>query len=134
MNDSAAKAPEVPSVGFLGSVTQLLTTLVEMAYTRLELMFMEFEQGLGGLVVVLLWSFVALFAASAGLFIGALALIFAFWDTHRVLVSLLVMGAFLVLAAAAVVVVRAKLRSRRAFFSSTLAEFAKDRDFLKVQS
>jgi uncharacterized membrane protein YqjE len=133
MTEPEAKSPEAPS-GFLSSVAQLFGTLVEMAYTRLELFLVEFEQEVTGFMAMALWSLGALLAAAAGLFIGALALIFAFWDTHRVLVSVLLMVGFLTLAAAAGLVVVAKQRARRSFFGATLSQFAKDRELLKVRS
>lgn len=132
MNDDATPpAPERTEPGLLIGITQLLGTIVEMIYTRLELVFMELEDGVGGVLSLLLWSCVALFAASAGLFIGALALIFVFWDTHRVLVSVLVTCTFLGIALTAALVLRAKVRARRGFFATTLDEFGKDRDFFR---
>jgi uncharacterized membrane protein YqjE len=133
MTEPEAKPPEAPS-GFLSSVAHLFGTLVEMAYTRLELFLVDLEQEVTGFMAVALWSLGALLAAAAGLFIGALALIFAFWDTHRVLVSVLLMVGFLTLAAAAALVVVAKQRARRSFFAVTLSQFAKDRAMLKVRS
>ena len=67
----------------------------------------------------------------SGRVLGALALIFAFWDTHRILVSLLVMGTFLLLTIAALWMVVVKLRTQRTLFAATLSEFAKDRELLK---
>ena len=133
MTEPEAKPPEAPN-SLLSSVSHLFGTLVEMAYTRLELFLLEFEQEAAGVMALALWSLVALLAAAAGLFIGALALIFAFWDTHRVLVSVLLMVGFLVVAAAAALVVVAKQRARRSFFAATLAQFAKDRELLKARS
>lgn len=133
MTDRQANSPAAPVGGFLGSVTQLLGTLAEMTFTRTELVLLDLQEGVEGMVGLLLWSFVALFAALSGLFLGALALIFAFWDTHRLLVALLVMGAFLGIAIAAALVVLARLRARRSMFAASLAEFAKDRQVLKAR-
>lgn len=119
---------------FTASFGQLFTTLVEMTYTRLELIFVELEEWIEGLVSVVLWGLVAIFAAGASLLLGALALIFAFWDTHRVLVSLLVMGAFVLVTVGALWVIARKLRMQRTLFAATLAEFAKDRELLKARS
>ena len=62
----------------------------------------------------------------------ALALIFEFWDTHRVLVAVLIMGVFVLLTAVAARVVLAKLRAQRSLFATTLAELAKDRAALRA--
>lgn len=122
-----------PISGLLGSLASVLTTLVGLAQTRLEIISTELQEEVGWAAEVLVWAFIALFAAGIGLFLGALVLIFAFWDSHRVLVSILVMGFFFLLALAAALVLRAKLGGRRRPFESTISEFAKDRDQLKAR-
>ena len=129
--EAPAKPPESRLNRFIASFSQLLVTLVEMTYTRLELIFVELEEWIQGLVRVILWGLVAIFAAGASLLLGALALIFAFWDTHRVLVAALIMVLFLVLAAIASAVVGGKLRAQRSLFATTLTELGKDRGFIK---
>jgi uncharacterized membrane protein YqjE len=122
-----------PSINsFLESVGELLVTAVEMAHTRLELVFLELQQGIESLVGVVLWALIALIAGGMGLLFGGLALIFVFWDTHRVLVASLLMAAFLLCAAIAAGVVRGKLREQRSLFATTLTELSKDRGFLKA--
>jgi uncharacterized membrane protein YqjE len=130
-SEAPATSPESRLNRIVASFSQLLVTLVEMTYTRLELIFVEFEEWAQGLVRIILWGLVAIFAAGASLLMGALALIFAFWDTHRVLVSLLVMGAFLLIMLSAGWMINIKLRSQRTLFASTLSEFAKDRELMK---
>jgi uncharacterized membrane protein YqjE len=132
MIEPTGRSPDRPSSGFLDSVGHLVITAVEMAHTRLELVFIELQEGLEGLVGLLLWSLVALLAAALGLIFGGLALVFAFWDTHRVLAAALVMGTFLLLAAAASRVALVKLRLQRGLFTTTLTELAKDRATLKA--
>jgi uncharacterized membrane protein YqjE len=132
MIEATRRSPEPPSSGFLDSVGHLVITAVEMAHTRLELVFIELQEGLEGVVGLLLWSLVALLAAALGLIFGGLALVFVFWDTHRVLAATLVMGAFLLLAAAASRVALGKLRQERGLFTATLTELAKDRAMLKA--
>ena len=116
---------------FFTSCGQLLSTLVEMTYTRLELIFVELEEWVQGLVAVILLGLVAIFATGATLIFGAVTLILAFWDTHRVLVALCVTGAFLLMSIGSLWVIRVRLRAQRPLFASTLSEFAKDRDLLK---
>lgn len=120
-----------PVSGLLGSLTGALTTLVAIAQTRLEIISTELQEEVGRAAELLLWAFIALFAAGIGLFLGALVLIFVFWDSHRLLVSVLVMGFFFLLALTAVLVLRAKLKGHGRLFESTIAEFARDREQLK---
>jgi uncharacterized membrane protein YqjE len=132
MTDPPRRSQPTPIRGFLDSVGELLITAVEMAHTRLELLFTELHEALEGLVGLLLWSLVALLAGGMGLLFGGLALIFAFWDTHRVLVAALIMCAFLLLAFVATRVVLIRVRVQRGLFSTTLSELAKDREILKA--
>jgi len=132
MIEPTGRSPEPPGSGFLESVGHLVITAVEMAHTRLELVFIELQEGLEGLVGLVVWSLVALLAAMMGLLFGGLTLVLVFWDTHRVLVAGLITCVFLLLAAAATRVVLGKLRLERGLFTTTLSEMAKDRAVLKV--
>jgi uncharacterized membrane protein YqjE len=132
MIEPAGRSPEPPISGFLDSVGQLLITALEMAYTRFELVFTELQEGLERLISLVLWWLIALAAAGLSLLFGGLALIFVFWDTHRILVAVLLMCAFLLLTAAATRVVLAKLRLQRSLFATTMSELAKDREFLRA--
>ncbi len=120
-----------PISGLIGSLKGVLSTLVAIAQTRLEIISTELQQEIGLAANLLLWAFVALLAAGMGLLLGALVLIIVFWDTHRVLVSVLVMGFFFALATAAVLVLRAKLKARPRLFDATITEFARDREHLE---
>ncbi len=133
MNDSGQGGNSGPVSGLLGSLANVLTTLVGIAQTRLEIISTELQEEVERAAELLVWAFIALFAAGIGLFLGALVLIFAFWDTHRLLVSILVMAFFVLLTIVAVLVLRAKLKGRTRLFDATIAEFAKDREQLKAR-
>ncbi len=130
MSGSESGTETGPVGGLIGSLKNVLSSLIAIAQTRLELISTELQEEVGRAAELLLWAFIALFAAGIGLFLGALVLIFAFWETHRLLVSLLVMGFFFLLALTAVLVLRAKLKARPRLFEATIAEFARDRDHL----
>jgi uncharacterized membrane protein YqjE len=123
---------EGPVSGFWSAVIRVFTTLVDMIYTRVELLFLDLQEGSERLVGLLIWSLTGLLAAAMTLFLGALSLIFIFWDTHRVLVALLMTGIFAALAITAALVVAARIRARQATFAATLDEFSKDRQHFKV--
>jgi uncharacterized membrane protein YqjE len=127
--------PDGPApAGLLSALESALAALGELLFSRVELLLLDLQDGVDALGRVLLWAFVALMAAGMGLLIGALALIFAFWDTHRLLVSLLVMGGFFLLALLAALAVRAQLRSQRALFAASLEEFVRDREYFRPRS
>lgn len=105
-----------------------------MAHTRLELAFLELQEGLESLVGLVLWSAIAVLAGGMGLLFGGLALIFTFWDTHRILVAVLLMVGFLLLAVIAAWAALVKVQIQRNLFSATTSELAKDRSALRLPS
>jgi uncharacterized membrane protein YqjE len=119
-----------PAGSLLGSLKNALATLIAIAQTRLEIISTELQEEVSRAANLLVWGFVALFAAGMGLFLGALVLIFAFWETHRVLVSVLMVSFFFALALAAALVLRAKLTHGPRPFDATIAEFKRDREHL----
>jgi uncharacterized membrane protein YqjE len=125
------ESPTGPVSGLIGSLRNVVATVVAIAQTRLEIISTELQEEIGRAANLLLWAFVALLAGAIGLFLGALVLIFAFWESHRLLVSLLVMGFFVVLSVLAVLVLRAKLKSRPPLFEATIAELSRDREQLE---
>jgi uncharacterized membrane protein YqjE len=77
---------------------------------------------------------VAVLATSAGVLFAGLTVIFAFWDTHRILSAVLVTGGFFAGAAVAALQLRSRLRSRPRFLQGTLAELARDEAQLRGRS
>jgi uncharacterized membrane protein YqjE len=117
--------------GLFHSLSSFVGTLIGVTHTRLQLLTTELQEEVQRTAQLLVWAFIALFAAMMALFLGALTVIFVFWDTHRLLASLLMMGVLLGIAALAALVLRAKLKSRPPLLDDTLAELAKDRDKLR---
>lgn len=120
-----------PAGGLLHSLSSFVSTLVNVAHTRLQLLTTELQEEVQRAAGLLIWAFVALFAALMALFLGALTVIFAFWDTHRLAASLVMTGVMLAIAAAAGLVLRTKLASKPPILDATLAELAKDREQLR---
>jgi len=120
-----------PITGLLHSLRQLLATLLAMAQTRLELITTELQSDIHRLAITLFWSLAALFTLGIGCFMAGLALIFIFWDTHRVLVSLCVTAAFFGFALLAVMIVAKRLRNQPRLLQETLMELRRDHDALK---
>ncbi|MDP2325496.1 MAG: phage holin family protein [Gammaproteobacteria bacterium] len=123
-----------PFSRIVGSVSRLLATVVGIGRTRLELLTVEVREELQRTTELLAWGFVALLAAGAGIVFAALAVIFVFWDTHRILASILVASGFFALAVAAAVLVRARLQAQSQFLQATLAELARDEEELRGRS
>lgn len=116
--------------GLFDSLRALLATAAELLQTRLELAGTEVEEQVARLASLLIWSIVALFLGFTAIVLIAIALIVAFWDTHRVLVAGGLAGLFAILAGAALANLSAQLRDRPRLFQATLDELAKDRQRL----
>ena len=102
-----------------------------IAHTRLELLTTELQEEVQRAAHLLLWAAVALLAGMLALFLGALSVIFYYWETNRLLASLSVTAVFATLAVLAISVLFARLRSKPPLLEGTLAELAHDRDQLR---
>ena len=126
-----APAPGEPAPGPIGalfaSVAKLLATAIGIAQTRLELLTTELQEEVHRVAEIMVYAVVALLAAGVGLFLLALVIIFAFWDTHRIAASIAVTGAVFLIAVGAALILRAKVRAKPAMLDGTLAELKKDR-------
>jgi uncharacterized membrane protein YqjE len=117
--------------GLFNSLSSFLGTFVTVAHTRLQLLTTELQEEVQRAAQLLVWAFIALFAAMMTLFLGALTVIFVFWDTHRLLAALVMTGVLLAIAIAAGLVLQAKIQAKPPMLDNTLAELAKDRDQLR---
>jgi uncharacterized membrane protein YqjE len=133
MHDPEVNAGPRPVAGLFQSINNFLATFVAIVHTRLELLTTELQEEVRQVGAILLWAFIAAFAAMMGLFLGALAVIFVFWDTHRLAASLAMIGLFVAVAVAAGLMLRHKLSTKAPLLDDTLAELAKDRDQLKAR-
>lgn len=131
--ESAKPGEPAPVTGLFHSLNSFIATLVGITHTRLQLLTTELQEEVREVGLILVWSFVALFAAMMALFLGALTVIFVFWDTHRVLAAVLMTGAFLLIAAIAGLLLMRRLAAKPPLLDATLAELAKDRDQLKAR-
>ncbi len=130
MNQDASGRPG-PLRQLIGSVSGLLATAISIGRTRLELFSVEIREELHRIVGLLVWGAIAVLAAGGGILFAGLAVIFAFWDSHRLLAAVLVTLSYFVLAAVAGLVIRSRLRTRPPFLQATLAELASDEDELR---
>jgi uncharacterized membrane protein YqjE len=122
-----------PVSGLFQSLSGFVATFISIVHTRLELLTTELQEEVRQVGAILLWAFVATFAAMMGLFLAALTVIFVFWDTHRIAASLGMIALFVAIAVGAALMLRKKLRSKAPLLDDTLAELAKDRDQLRAR-
>jgi uncharacterized membrane protein YqjE len=130
-----AHAPERGAArgGVFASLQRTLATLVALAHTRLDLASAEIEEQAERLISLLMWGVAAVFIGSATLLICALALIVAFWETHRVLIAATLAVFMLIAAAVTIYGFISRARARPRLFEATLAELARDHERLTRQ-
>ena len=133
MEDESLNRDPAPVTGLFQSLSNFVATLVAVAHTRLQLLTTELQEEVQEVAQILIWSFVGLFAAMMALFLGALTVIFVFWDTHRILAALIMTGVFLLIAALGGLMLMKRLKTKPPMLDATLAELAKDRDQLKAR-
>lgn len=131
--ESATPRSTGPFGNLLKSLSKVSATLIVIAQTRLDLLTTELQDEIQRTADLLVWAFIALYAAGIGLFLTALVLIFAYWETHRVLVSVIVVCVFFAIAIFAALTWRNKLRNRPRMLEGTLAELARDGERLKAR-
>lgn len=119
------------ATGLFRSLTTLVATLLTVAQTRLELLTTELQEEVQRAAGLVVWAFVALLAGMIGLFMGALTVVFVYWDSHRVLAAVLATCAFFFFAGIAVSILMLKIHARPRFLDATLTELAKDGESLR---
>jgi uncharacterized membrane protein YqjE len=112
--------------GLLHSLRKLAVTAAGILQTRLELLATEIEEERLRILQLLLWGCTALIFLSLGLLLLTFAVVTAFWDTHRILVSVAIGVLYLAIGAGlGVVAYRRSQRSK--MLAASLVELAKDR-------
>lgn len=106
-------------------------TLAAIVRTRLALAALEMEEESRRLLGYLLFALLALFLSGVAIVLLAFFVIVLFWDTHRIAALLGTAGVFALAALAIVLKLRADLRNKPRLLSHTIAELAKDIDFVK---
>jgi len=111
--------------GVLSTITRMFQTLRDVAGNRLELFLIELKEERARMFVALLLAAAGLVFALMTLAMITLTILVIFWDTHRLLVLMVVTAAYAVAATVAYVKLRSRLKRWQAY-SATLEEFKKD--------
>ena len=132
MAGRAAAAGATRAGGLLGSIKKLLTTVVAVVETRLELFANELQsegRRFGQLVV---WGVAALFFLAFGFVLLTFFVIAIFWDSNRLLAIGGFALAYVVIGGVFAAAVRGRVNARRQLFEASLGELRKDRDRLSA--
>jgi uncharacterized membrane protein YqjE len=118
-------------MGFLAAGGRIVTTIVAMAGTRLELAAVEFQEDARRLLGHLAWTLLAVFLAAGALLLAALFVIAIFWDSYRLQAVGGMAVLFGALAGIILMKVRASMNAQAPLLSATLAELRNDMDYLR---
>ena len=127
-SDPSTRGGEPPA-GLMQSLRNLAATGVGMLQTRLELLLSEIEEERVRLLQLLVWGFAALLFLAFGLLMFTLAVVAAFWDTHRLL-ALLALGILYLVIGLALAFGARRRAERPKMFASSMAELRKDHETL----
>ena len=116
--------------GLLASLQRLMTTLLDILQTRVDIVATEFEEERVRLRELVMFGVMTLFFVSVGLTLVTLFVVSLYWDTHRLQVLGGVAVLYLGLGAISGICLCRRLKSRPRIFSTTLSELAKDKDQL----
>ena len=111
--------------GLLATVTRMFQTLRDVAGNRLELFLIEVKEERARMFAALLLLAVGVACALMTLLLITLTIIVLFWDTHRVLVLVVLTAIYAVTTTVAFVKLRSHLQ-RWQPYSATLEEIKKD--------
>jgi uncharacterized membrane protein YqjE len=112
--------------GLLASLRSLVTTLVAIVATRLEILISEFELEKLRLARMLVLGMAAAFFAAMALIFLSLLVLMLFWDEHRLAALGGISALYIALTAGTVWWLRYDMRRKSRLFSVSLAELRKD--------
>lgn len=112
--------------GLLGSLKELVATLVEVAHTRLQLLGNEIHEE--RLRIQRLWmlAVIALLFFVLSVILFTLFVIVLFWDSNRLLAIGAFAGLYLLIAIAFLVMLRTAVATGSRLFKASLGELRKD--------
>ena len=119
-----------PPSGLLASLRQLVSTLIDIAQVRLELLGTEIEVEKRRLFDGLLWAGIALLLLGLGLVLLCGFVVLLLWDGYRLAAVATLALLFLAGGAMAVQQAKRRLRSSQGMFNASLTELQRDQTAL----
>jgi uncharacterized membrane protein YqjE len=118
------------SAGLMESLKRLLSTLISVVSTRLELLANELQEERLWLTQMSLYALFAIFCFGMALLLLTIFIVVLFWDVNRLSVLGGLSILFIVLGTLMANMLRVKAMSRPKLFSVSIAELSKDREQL----
>lgn len=117
--------------GLMASIKRLVSTLISIASTRLELLANELQEERLRLTQMLLFALSAMFCFGLGILLLTVFVVVLFWDDHRLAVTGGLTVVFFALGLLMVILLRSKAQAKSSLFSVSLAELERDRECLR---
>ena len=105
-------------------------TFVEILSDRMETLSLDIKEARIHLVSIMILGALIYFLISLGVILGVLLLVFAFWESHRLLVLGILTAAFLGFGSIMSFLLARWLRKGPKLFEGTISELNKDREAL----
>lgn len=121
------------SSGLMGSAKRLLSSLLSVISTRLELLGNELQEERLHLTQMVVMGIAVLFFMGMGILLLTVFFAVLFWDSHRLMALGTLSAFFFLLSVILALVLRSKSQRRPRIFSASLAELARDRERLQPQ-
>jgi len=116
------------------SAKQLLSTLLSVVSTRLDLLANELQEERLHLTQMFVLGLFALFCFGMGILLLTVFVAVLFWDNHRLVAFGALSFIFFATSALLAMLLRSKAQQKSRLFSASLAEFAKDGTHLETVS
>lgn len=124
------RTPNEERPGLVDSLTATAATVVAIVHTRLDLLSTDLEEEREHFVSLTLFALGAFFCLGVGVVLLASLLVFAVWDSYRLLALGLLAVTFLGAGGGAIAVALKKIKAKPRLFSASLSELRKDRQWL----
>lgn len=108
-------------------VRRIAVTAASLGSTRLELFGIELQELLERKAENLIWLLAAFVFGGLALLLASVLLLIIFWDTHRVLLALILMLAYGCIALGCALNLKRRMRTAPPAFEATLEEFRRDK-------
>lgn len=108
----------------------MVSTMVAMLQTRLELASIELEEELVRFSIFFIATLIALFCAGVAVALLIFLVIAVFWDSYRITVLVILIGLFGIGSALIAAWVRQQFMNRPRLFEYSIAELRKDVDLI----
>lgn len=108
-------------------VRRIAITTASLGSSRLALFGIELQEALERQMGNLVWLLAAFVFGGLSILLASILLLIVFWDTHRILSTLLLMLAYGLIALGCVLRLRHRMHSAPPAFEITLDEFKRDK-------